>query len=605
MGDESTLLRDFAIIMAVAGAAIVLFRWLKQPPILGYLLAGILIGPFNLPSPPVHDVETIRLLADLGLVILLFGLGLEFGWQRIRQIGLAVVIIGAVEITFMVALGYQLGILMGWTGTEAIFLGAAMSISSSAILVKMLRESGRLFRVEGRLIVGILVVEDFAAVILLTVLSGLATTGAASFSEIVVLAGKLLLFTMAALVFGGLIAPRLITFVAQFRSSETLLIAGLALCFGLALVAEELGMSAAAGAFLIGAVVGDTDRAEEITHTMSPIRDMFAALFFVSIGMLVDFSQITDFIGPALVVSGVFIVGKIVADTLGTFFTGHDGKTSLTVGMGMPQIGEFSLAMVKVGVDHMAIGAFLYPVITVTTALTSLVYPFIYRSAGGTANFLERRSPRLLRQYAMNLTLWLTALRGSPRTRTQTTERIQHAVRIIILNMGIMVVVVAAGTFALQFVGNLAPLVQLRQSAVGLLIGFVVVALSIPSIIAIWRELQRLTDDLTTSLFSNPIIPTRLWRREDLRQLLRSSILAGIVVLVAIWFIPFASQLVSIGRFALPIPFLLIAAALVITAQLALKIHGALADTFNRTFLGQGQVPQSEQPGEDETGKVG
>jgi CPA2 family monovalent cation:H+ antiporter-2 len=178
---EFALVRDFAVIMTVAGAAILLFRKLKQPPILGYLIAGVVVGPFTLPllglQAPVTNADSIRLLADLGLVLLLFAVGLEFGWQRIRQMGLRVILIGAIEITFMVALGYEIGILLGWTATEAFFLGAALSISSSAIIVKMLRDTGQMFKPHGRLIIGILVVEDFAAVVLLSILSAVGTTG--------------------------------------------------------------------------------------------------------------------------------------------------------------------------------------------------------------------------------------------------------------------------------------------------------------------------------------------------------------------------------------------------------------------------------------------
>ena len=201
---EYALVRDFAIIMTVAGGAILLFRKLNQPPILGYLIAGVLVGPFTLPliglPSPVANVDSIRLLADLGLVLFLFAIGLEFGWQRIRQMGLRVVLIGAIEITFMVALGYEIGILMGWTATEAFFLGAALSISSSAIIVKMLRDTGQMFRPHGRLIIGILVVEDFAAVILLSVLSAVGTTGATSIADVGLLSGKLVLFLLSCLV---------------------------------------------------------------------------------------------------------------------------------------------------------------------------------------------------------------------------------------------------------------------------------------------------------------------------------------------------------------------------------------------------------------------
>ena len=257
--------------MAVAGGAVVVFKRLRQPSILGYLLAGILVGPFTFPNAPVTNIEIVRLLADLGLVLLLFAVGMEFGWRRIRQVGLGVLLIGSIEMLVMVSIGYQLGRLLGWTPVEAIYLGSAMAISSSAILIKVLRDSGKLTTRVGKLVVGLLVVEDFVAVILLTLLSGLATSGATSFGDVGPLVLKLVLFTVASVALGAVFVPRLLSYINKFESPETLVLAALALCFALALIGEELGLSAAAGAFLIGAVIGDTpagraDDQDDLTH---------------------------------------------------------------------------------------------------------------------------------------------------------------------------------------------------------------------------------------------------------------------------------------------------------------------------------------------------
>ena len=255
--DESIgLIRDFAVTMAVAGIALVVFRAIHMPPVLGYLLAGVIVGPFTLSAidigplagidGPVQNLQTIRLLAELGLVLLLFGIGLEIGWHRIRQVGFKVIVIGLVEMATMFAIGYEVAHWLGWTQTERIFLGAALSISSSAILIKMLRDTGSLHEQRGQLIVGILLVEDFVAVILLTVLAGLATAGATSLGDIGVLAARLAIFAVAVLTIGALLAPRLMHYIARFESEEMVLIATLTLCFGLALAAHQLGLSAAA-----------------------------------------------------------------------------------------------------------------------------------------------------------------------------------------------------------------------------------------------------------------------------------------------------------------------------------------------------------------------
>jgi monovalent cation:H+ antiporter-2, CPA2 family len=572
--------------MAVAGGALVLFRHFKLPPVLGYLLAGIIIGPFTLPNPPVQNVDTIRLLADLGLVLLLFGIGLEFGWQRIRQVGARVILIALVEMTILFVLGYEIAALLGWTRVEGVFLGAALSISSSAILVKMLRDTGTLFATRGRLIVGILVVEDFVAVILLTVLSGVSTASATTPADIGVLAAKLTIFGVAALVFGALFAPWLVRFVNRFRSDETLLIASLALCFGLALAGQQLGLSAAAGAFLIGTVLGDTEHSQEISRVMSPVRDMFAALFFVSIGMLMDITLFADFLVPAVIISGVFIIGKVVADTAGTFLAGYDGRTSLGVGMGMPQVGEFSLAMTKVGVEQGTIGAFMGPVITVSTAITALLYPFIFRSTSITADFLNRRSPVLLKEYGEFLYLWLATLRSSFRFQSPHARRIQRSVRLILLNLGIIVLLIAIGTGILEFTAPLSALIRLEESFLGLIVGGAVLALCVPPGIAIWRSLLALTDGIAEYVLPGRGASSSPSRRNSLRVVLRDSILILILVVPVIWSIPFISRLLSLGTLSAPLPILLLIGVSAGLTLAAFQIHGVLETTFSRTFLG-------------------
>ena len=597
MESEANLLRDFAIIMAVAGAAVLVMRQLKQPPILGYLLAGILVGPFAFPNPIVEDIGTIRRLADIGLVLLLFGLGLEFGWERIRQVGFKVLFIGAVEITFMIALGFQIGIALGWTGTEAMFLGAALSISSSAVLVKVLGDNNQLLSKRGKLIIGILVVEDFAAVILLSILSGVATTGTASVGDIWLIALKLALFTGAALVIGALVAPRLIGFIARTGSKETLLVSSLAMAFGLALVAESLGISAAAGAFLIGAVIGDTKHADQVRAPMEPVRDMFAALFFVSVGMLVDVTQFASFIGPALVIAGVFIAGKVIATTAAVFVTGQSGTDSLRVGMGMPQSGEFSLAMMKVGADNMVIGPFLYPIIAVVTAITSLLYPIFFRSSDGVSGFLKRTSPRVVRTYFDSLGEWLYTLQQSFQFKGPSTREIQRTGRVILVNLALMALLIGVGTFVLRFTNALSDLIGLEASVVGLVISSGVLALCLPSGIILWRESRTLADLLTRSAFRPRSAGSHRLRTEEARLLLRDSMLAAVAILLGVWAVPLISQLLLIGDFSVPVPIVFLAGIAFVLARSVIKLHAALAGTLEKTMLGP---PVEETPADDE-----
>ena len=588
--EDAGLVRDFATIMAVAGVAIVVFQLLKQPPVLGYLIAGIIVGPYTLPllnlPAPVHDTESIHLMAELGFIVLLFALGLEFGWRRIREMGLRVILIGTIEICFMIALGYEIATLMGWSTTEAIFLGAALSISSSAIIVKVLRDLGMLHEQHGRLIVGILVVEDFAAVILLSVLSGVATSGAANLSEVPGLLGRLGLFFVCALFVGALVAPRIIRFVARFRSREVVLVVSLAMCFGLALVGEQLHISAAVGAFIIGTVLGDSEYSEMLNNTINPVRDIFAALFFISIGMLIELTVLGQYIVPALIITGVFIVGKTIAATVGTFLTGHDGKTSLSVGMGKPQLGEFSLAMAKVGVDYAVVGAFLYPVVAAVSALTSLFYPFISRSSTGIGEALELRSPRLLRDYVGNLSYLLISMRTVFGLEGELADHVRRASRVVIVNFGVIVITIGLGTFALNFAGDFAQGVNIRQGMLGLVVSCVVVLLCIPPAVFIWRALQRMTDDLSVFILRFNVHNFSLLNRAGVRVILRNSILIPMVVALVIWSLPFISRLVVLGSFSTPIAILFLLGIIALLWRVSFRIHRIMETTFRRTFLG-------------------
>ena len=588
--EDAALVRDFATIMAVAGVAIVVFQLLKQPSVLGYLIAGLVVGPYtlpllNLPAPVTHT-ESIHLMAELGFIMLLFAIGLEFGWRRIRQMGLRVILIGTIEIIFMIALGYEVATLLGWSGMEAIFLGAALSISSSAIIFKVLRDTGILHERHGRLIVGVLVVEDFAAVILLSILSGMATSGTANLGEVTGLVARLGLFLVCALFMGALVAPHIIRFVARFRSREVMLIVSLALCFGLALVGQQLHISAAVGAFIIGTVLGDTEYSEMLNTTIAPVRDVFSALFFVSIGMLIEIAVLWQFIAPALIIASVFMVGKTVAATLGTFMTGHDGKTSLGVGMGKPQMGEFSLAMTKVGVDHAVVGAFLYPVVAAASALTSLFYPLIVRSSGGVSAVLEERSPRMLRQYIGNLSYILISTRTVFGMEGEIANVVRRSGRVIIVNLGVIVVSIGLGTFALSYAGELSRGLNTQQGMLGLIVSCLVVLLCIPPSIFIWRALQRMTDGLSAFIFRRNLSNLRLLNRGGLHIILRNSILLVIVVLLVIWSLPLLSQLVVLGSFSTPIAIFALIGVVGLLWRVSFKIHGLMESTFSHTFLG-------------------
>jgi len=583
--EEFALLRDFAIIMVAAGASALLFRKLRQPLILGYLIAGLIVSPYTLPISLIADIHTVKILADLGLVLLLFGLGLEFSWSKIRQIGVVVLIIGVVEILTMISVGYGLGRLLGWSRMDALFLGAALQISSTVIIMKILRDLGRLQLLSSKIVMGILVVEDFAAIVIITLLSGIATTGVADLSSIGSLILKLGIFVAAALGFGALIVPRVMNFTHQFQSKELLLITSLGLCFAMAMLSKYLGLSVAAGAFLMGALIGDTEHSEEIIETVTPVRDMFAALFFVAIGMLINIGEFSHFIVPALIVSIVFITGKILINTLATFICGFDGTTAVQVGMGKAQMGEFSLAISKTGVDSGVVVAPLYPIIATATALTSFVAPYIIRSADSVVEFLSKSSPKLLKEYVLGLGDWLQALHRTSSRENEVGRRMKGTIRAILIDLTIVVAIIGVGTVVLQFTEGMARHVHLGVEIVATVLGTAILVLCLPPPVFMWRNVRLLVDDTVKHVLSRQKI-TKIWGKNALRVVMRDSILITLSVLIILWFIPFVTRLIFFGSLALTIPFVLLAITLYMTLMPMRRIYGQLRRTFTKVIFG-------------------
>ena len=586
------LLKDFAIAMAIAAGGLALARLVWQPPVLGYLIAGLIIGPYTLPHPLIDNLDTIELLAELGLVLLLFGIGLELGWRRIQEIGLRVLVIGVIEISALTFLGMLIAShWLGITGPSSLYLGGAMAISSSAILLKGLRDGGNLRSGWGQTIVGILLVEDFAAVILLTVLAGVATTGSASLGDVGWLAAKLAIFCIAALAFGAVLAPRLMRILSRMQSDETLLVASLGCCFGLALGAEFLGLSAAAGAFLIGVVIGDTDAAGRVTRLVSPVRDMFGSLFFLSIGMLIDYRTLDDVILPALAVVGVFMGGKIMANTVGSILAGRRSRTAVQVGMTMPQMGEFSLAIGRVSAADAVAGPIIGPVLAVSTAVTSLLAPLTSRAATPMYDWIERHSPPAV--LAINLVIYLgvQSFWSAFSLPGYTGQVLKNLVRRILINVCIIAVLTAIGTAAVY---TLPDLLTEKDSASNALLALILagatLGINIPAAVAIWRELRALAN-LTVRAHVRDTAgePARF----TLRTLIRDGLATALLLLGVLLLVPLIIRLFELGSLSAPLSIFLLVASAGALVFAGYHVHRVLEPIFRHTFIAP---PPSARP---------
>src|SRR5687767_3510777 len=303
------LLQDLAVVMIVAGLVTIIFHRLKQPVVLGYIVAGVIIGPHTPPFPLIHDEEAIKTLSELGVILLMFSLGLEFNLRKLKQVGAAALIAAILEILLLFWAGYEIGRFFRWPLLDSIFLGAMLSMSSTTVIIKVLGELGKMKERFAQLIFGILILEDILGIAMIALLSGIAMTGQLSASDVGLTLGKLGIFLAVTLVVGLIVVPRLIGYVARFKSNEMLIVTVLGLCFGVSLLASRLGYSVALGAFVIGAVIAEAREIHKIETLLEPVRDMFSAIFFVAIGLLIDPKMLITYWQPILVITLAVIVG--------------------------------------------------------------------------------------------------------------------------------------------------------------------------------------------------------------------------------------------------------------------------------------------------------
>ena len=395
---QTSFLQDLAIVMSVAALATVLFRQFKQPVVLGYILAGLVIGPHTPPFALIADEHAIETLAELGIIFLMFALGLEFSLRKLRKVGSTALIAASLEILLMILAGYGLGRAFGWNQMDSIFLGAILSISSTTIIIKALEGLGKTRERFASLIFGILIVEDILAIVMIALLSGFARTGQLEAEAVGMTILSLGSFLGILLVAGLIIVPRLLNYVARFKSDEMLLITVVGLCFGISIVTVKLGYSVALGAFLIGAIIAEARQIYKIETLMHPVRDLFSAVFFVSIGMLIDPALLAKYVVPILAITVVVVLGKVFSCAFGTFVAGNDLRTSLRVGMGLAQIGEFSFIIASLGLSLNVTSDFIYPIAVAVSSLTTLLTPYLIKNSDGLVEWFHRVAPKPMLQ---------------------------------------------------------------------------------------------------------------------------------------------------------------------------------------------------------------
>lgn len=485
MHGAGAFLINLALVLCIAAVTTVVSQKLRQPVVLGYLVAGLLIGP-NFPFPLVADAEMVTTLSELGVILLMFSLGLELSIQQLLKVAKSGGMVALIEVSLMVSLGYVIGAALGFTAQESVLCGAIIAISSTTIIAKVFEEQ----KVDASLkeiVFGVLVAEDLLAILLVTILTGVFSGAGVSADMMFTTIGRLVAFLVFVVIAGLLIIPRFVRFVLSFNRNETTVVASVGICFAMSIFAHKMGYSVALGAFLAGSLVAESGEGHTIEHLVQPVRDVFAAIFFVSVGMSIDPAMMAEHWLTIVVLVLAVIVGKVVSVSIGTFLSGVGTRDAIRTGMSLAQIGELSFIIAGVGMSTGATRNFLYPVAVAVSAFTTLGTPWLVRGSGPAAAYIEHRLPHSVQTFAELYGAWIARLRESPHQQTFWAA-FRRVVRLLVFDAFALSILIIGAALAMPSISEwLIGQVDLKPSLLRAAVAFAAFLLGLPFAIGIMR----------------------------------------------------------------------------------------------------------------------
>ena len=408
MSNLDPLVTDLALILIIAGITTLVFKWLKQPVVLGYIVAGFLCSPHFIFTPNVTDTENLNILANIGIIVLLFSLGLEFSLKKLVNVGSSAIITASVIVLGMMMLGYAVGRLLSFDYLDSLFLGAMLSMSSTTIIIKAFTDLNLRKQKFTTLVFGVLVVEDLFAVLSMVFLTSIAVKNKFEGKELLENVLKLSFFLIIWFLVGIYALPTFFKKVKKYLNDETLLIVSMGLCLGMVVFATAVGFSSALGAFIMGSILAGTIQAERIEKVIQPVKDLFGAVFFISVGMLVNPEILYEYALPILLLSVVVIIGQITLGTSGMLISGQPLKIAVQSGFSLAQVGEFAFIIASLGMSLNVIDSNLYPIIVAVSVITTFTTPYFIKMANPAYeklnSILPERIKMILDNYASNAT---------------------------------------------------------------------------------------------------------------------------------------------------------------------------------------------------------
>lgn len=394
--DIESLISDLAFLLILGAITTLFFKWIKQPVVLGYIVAGFLASPNFEYLPSVTTEHNIEFWAQIGIVVLLFSLGLEFSFKKLLNAGGSAVVTALIIVIGMMCAGFCIGHLLHFSNINSLFLGGMLSMSSTTIIIKAFNDLGISHKKFASQVFAVLIVEDLFAVLMMVILSSIAINNSVQGSEMLFSVGKLMFFLVTWFAVGVFVLPSLLNANRRFLNNETLLVVAMGLCLGMAVFSVYCGFSLALGSFVMGSILAGTSFAERIEHVVLPVKDLFGSVFFISVGMMVDPHIIAEYAGPILLLSAVVIVGMIVFGTFGMLVSGQTLKVAIESGFSLTQIGEFAFIIATLGMQLGVLDQSIYPIVVAVSVLTTFTTPYFIRMADPAYGFIERHLPRKL-----------------------------------------------------------------------------------------------------------------------------------------------------------------------------------------------------------------
>lgn len=406
MAEIPFLVKDLALILMVAGIVTIIFKKLKQPLVLGYIVAGFLVSPHMPYTMSVIDETAIKTWADIGVIFTLFSLGLDFSFKKIVKMGASPIIATVVIVFFMMMLGISIGHGFGWSKMDCIFLGGMLAMSSTTIIYKAFDDMGLRQQKFAGMVMSVLILEDILAIVMMVMLSAIAGGNNPDGEQMIGSVIKIAFFLVLWFIVGIFAIPLFLRSVRKLINNETLLIVALGLCCGMAVLSTKVGFSSAFGAFVMGSILAETIEAEKIIKLVEPVKNLFGAIFFVSVGMLVDPKILIEYAIPILALVGSILIGQAIFGTFGFMLGGESLKSAMRCGFSMAQIGEFSFIIASLGLSLGVISNYLYPVVVAVSVITTFLTPYMIRLATPTYQVMEKHLPKrlinILNHFAMS-----------------------------------------------------------------------------------------------------------------------------------------------------------------------------------------------------------